>query len=178
MVQSFRQMATSLALPGHDSPKADIFELVKQWLDNERNGQWLLIFDNADYEEVFFESLQDGADPNIPAVNKSRSLHSYIPQKTHGRILITSRNRETARSLVGDSEMLVKIEGMSANESMNLLRTKTLILSSDEQDAEELLTALDYVPLAITQAGAYLHQQRSLITIAEYLVEFSESDAN
>ncbi|KAF1947384.1 hypothetical protein EJ02DRAFT_417575 [Clathrospora elynae] len=42
--QSYREIAA----------QADLFKLVHDWLHNEKNGPWLLVFDKADNAAVLF----------------------------------------------------------------------------------------------------------------------------
>ncbi|KAF2195356.1 hypothetical protein K469DRAFT_543332, partial [Zopfia rhizophila CBS 207.26] len=52
-----------------------------------------------------------------------------------------------------------------------LLRNKLLATSNEEGAAMKLLRTLDYMPLAITQATAYINR-RARMTIAGYVDEF------
>jgi hypothetical protein len=55
---------------------------VRQWLSQEDNSQWLLLFDNYD-------------DPKLPGVNSPTGydIRQYFPFRTQGAILLTSRSR-------------------------------------------------------------------------------------
>lgn len=63
---------------------------------------------------------------------------------------------------------------MDKNEGLQLLRNKLGDLPLEES-AVELLSALDCIPLAITQAAAYINR-RARITVAGYLSEFRKSN--
>jgi hypothetical protein len=56
------------------------------------------------------------------------------------------------------------------------LLQKKLGFHGDEHNAVELLQALDYVPLAITQAAAYIERRSPRMTISRYLDEMRRSD--
>ena len=55
---------------------------------------------------------------------------------------------------------------------------KKLSFDADEHNAIKLLQALDYMPLAITQAAAYIEQRSPCMTISRYLDEIYRSDHN
>ena len=44
----YRNFANVLNLPGREDPGVDILQLVCQWLQEETNGSWFLILDDAD----------------------------------------------------------------------------------------------------------------------------------
>ena len=46
--QSFREIADRLKIPGRRDLAANIFELMYEWLCDERKGSWVLILDNVD----------------------------------------------------------------------------------------------------------------------------------
>ncbi|KAB5569902.1 hypothetical protein GE09DRAFT_1283104 [Coniochaeta sp. 2T2.1] len=43
--EGFRAIADAVKLPGRNQPKADIPQLVYNWLSNERNGRWVTILE-------------------------------------------------------------------------------------------------------------------------------------
>lgn len=90
LTHDYRNIATVIKLPGYEEPMADILTLVKDWLSDIDNGRWLMIIDNADDRDVFFEDEDGIATPSSD--HDDRPFLSYIPQSAHGNILITSRN--------------------------------------------------------------------------------------
>jgi tetratricopeptide (TPR) repeat protein len=176
--QSFRDIAAKTDLPGHDDLKVDIFPLVSRWLEDNRNGSWLMILDNADDSQLFLQPLSKNEDSGSNTANFKRSLLSFIPQVSHGKVLITSRDRTAAYDLVGNHDNLVKVDPMNVSESLSLLKTKLHIDPAMENDAIELLDTLEYMPLAITQAGAYIRQLAPLMTLQGYLSQFRKNMAN
>jgi len=63
---------------------------------------------------------------------------------------------------------------MDESQGLQLLRNK-LQGRSTEDGAVDLLNALDYVPLEITQAAAYINR-RARISVSDYLNEFCRND--
>jgi tetratricopeptide (TPR) repeat protein len=166
--EAYRNIADRLELPGKDNPKADVLRLVHDWLRDEANGRWVMVIDNVDNVEAFFPSRKrqrDEADASaqIP-------LATYLPQSHNGTILVTSRSKDAASRLVGGYNKIKEVLVMDEGEGLQLLRNK-LQDPPIEESAVELLHALNHIPLAITQAAAYINR-RARITVAGYLDEF------
>ncbi|EFQ96753.1 hypothetical protein MGYG_09202 [Nannizzia gypsea CBS 118893] len=54
--QAYRELADRLDLPGRLDPTADIFQVVFRWLSDAKNGKWLIVLDNADDDDIFFQT--------------------------------------------------------------------------------------------------------------------------
>ncbi|KAJ6118319.1 hypothetical protein N7471_013786 [Penicillium samsonianum] len=169
--QGYQQIATVAEIPGRDDPKINIFQLVYQWLCDPQNGRWLMVLDNADKDGFFFSGNES---------NERWPLVRFLPQAAHGSILITSRNGLAARNLVGNDSHMIKVQPMSEEESLALLRVRVPAPQSGESAEEEkaLVQALEYIPLAITQAGSYIANRSSRVTVSRYLQLFRESESN
>lgn len=167
--EAYRGLADRLQLPERLDPKADVLRLVNNWLCDERNGQWAIVVDNVDDVETFFPSRQQGQE-STPA-----SLAAYLPQSRNVSILITSRSRGAAAGLAGGYHNIREVLAMDKSQGLQLLHNKLSATSDEEDAAMELLHALDCMPLAITQAAAYINRQ-ACMTIAGYLREFRAND--
>jgi len=66
-----------------------------------------------------------------------------------GSILITTRSEEVALSLVEDGDNIIELGLMNESDALLLLRAK-LRHDFKVKDAQKLLRALGYMPLAIT----------------------------
>lgn len=170
--QAYKDLAHRLALPGHDDPNVDVLRLVYDWLCDETNGTWIMIVDNADEVDTFFSSTQHGQ--NEPVGRSLMSLAAYLPQSRNGSILITSRNKDVAFRLTGSYRRIQDVSAMNETEALYLLRNK-LLSTEKETGATDLLCALGHIPLAITQAAAYINR-RTRWTASDYLAEFRRSD--
>ncbi|KAH6996005.1 hypothetical protein BKA56DRAFT_144505 [Ilyonectria sp. MPI-CAGE-AT-0026] len=162
---SFEQACTGIAkalgIPCADGE--DPKEAVQMHLNSENAGRWFLIIDNADDDDVMFE-----------CPDQSRCLYDYLPNSQSGRILFTTRSRKLAVAVAGDD--LVELSEITQEEGKSFLK-KALFNKSllDEEHAViEFLDELTYLPLAITQAVAYLNETE--ITITEYLRLFRNTD--
>ncbi|KAF2726964.1 hypothetical protein EJ04DRAFT_390807, partial [Polyplosphaeria fusca] len=155
--QAFSDIADRVGLCSQPSTAINTVLAVYKWLANEANGRWLIIVDNID-DEIAIESQEDGQ--SIP-------LASLLPQSDHGAVLITSRNADIARSLVGRQQDIIQIGAMSDSEAAELLQNK---LGEEPLDgATQLVNALDCIPLAIVQAAAYINRLGQRMSIPKYL---------
>ncbi|KAJ5884884.1 hypothetical protein N7495_009394 [Penicillium taxi] len=168
--QSYQQIAIVAEIPGRDNPKTNILQLVYQWLCDPQNGRWLMVLDNADDDGIFFRG--DLSNEQVPLVN-------FLPQAAHGSMLITSRNRLAAQNLVGSDGHVIDVQPMNEEDSLVLLRGRALAPYSRESEDDEkaLVQALEYIPLAITQAAAYIANRLPFITVSIYLQLFNESES-
>ncbi len=78
--QSFRDIANYVKISGRQDPQADIFQLVHDWLCDEKKGKWALILDNVDDAGFLVapSTDQDGH-TNSRESGNSRSLVSHLP---------------------------------------------------------------------------------------------------
>jgi hypothetical protein len=157
--QGYQEIASATRIPGRDNPKNNILQLVYGWLQDEENGHWLMVLDNADDNNVFFDTVIE----NTP-------LADYLPQTPNGSILVTSRNSMAAQNLVGSH--VIPVEPMSPNEALILLRNCINKDLSTEAEERALVEALEYIPLAISHAGAYIANRSPQIMVSAYLELF------
>ena len=169
--QSYRSIAATLELPGLDDPKADILGLVFRWLSDVNNGPWLMILDNADDIDMF-RQIQEENSQNY------KTLSGNIPQTTTGSVLITTRDRRVASWLSSGYESIIPIEMMDGDEAKHLLGTRIPLSLSTELDLEHLVKELEYLPLAITQAAAYISARATRMTVSKYLNLYHQGEAN
>ena len=157
-------------LPGWDDPKVNILQLVSGWLSNDMREPWLLVFDNADDEELFLPNPLPLGDERTPP------LLYYLPQAPNGSTLITTRDKRVAVDISCD-DGLIEILPMTKSEAKDLLSKRLRLRNSGLNDlnSDELCKALEYLPLAITQAASFIIKNGS--TVDEYLEVFHASDS-
>lgn len=125
----------------------------------EAEALWVLIVDNADDLELF----------GVPPATGNRVvedvLYKYIPIGPSGTVLWTSRDEHIVDSLVPPGRG-IEVTAMTPAEATMLLETTRNRKASAEElgDVKKLLKELQYFPLAILQAGAYM---RRMSTTAE-----------
>ncbi|KAL9583475.1 MAG: hypothetical protein Q9203_005066, partial [Teloschistes exilis] len=151
--EGYRRIAEAIRLPGWDEPKVNILQLVHAWLCDESNSRWIMIVDNAD-------------DSNV--------LSDLAGESPNGSVLVTARSREAAFKLVGNDEDILKVEPMSESYALALFRKK--FSGGHEEEVLELLQHLDYMPLAISQAVAYIRRREPRTTVSKYLNDFQRSE--
>lgn len=184
-IEDYRKIAERVKLPGWDQPDIDILLLVYTWLCDETNGCWLMIIDNADDEEVFTVNAGRNGNNTDGSMGKASTLLNSIPQSANGSILITSRNRDVAFRLTGDYAAIIKVGQMDQMEALALLQNQLERnsgkadadqKSGESDDAKALVEALDYMPLAISQAAAYISQRAPRATVSKYLLNLRKGD--
>ncbi|KAL5313016.1 hypothetical protein ACEPPN_019442 [Leptodophora sp. 'Broadleaf-Isolate-01'] len=178
--QSFRDIANCVKISGRQNPTDNIFQLVHDWLRDEKNGEWALILDNVDDAGFLVEAWRTGQDGQTSGMESGnpRSLVSYLPQCPHGSILITTRSEDEALNLV-EQRGIITIGPMSSEDALTLFANRLGGVddgSNDGDVAAELLVALEFMPLAIVQTAAYILRRRPRFSLREYLQGFRESD--
>ncbi|KAK7928766.1 hypothetical protein PG985_005764 [Apiospora marii] len=143
--EDFKKIADVVKIPGRNQPNADIPQL-------------LLVLDNADHPDVLFDNEQSAAYSDAANERTRRALWTYLPQASNGSILITTRNKRVAFKLTGGHKSIIEVHPMDKDDAVALLATK----AGDQPDMDSgpaLVEALEYMPLAISQAGAYIQQR-------------------
>jgi tetratricopeptide (TPR) repeat protein len=174
--EGYRNIAERIKLPGWDQPDVDILKPVHSWLCDEANGHWVMIIDNADDIGVFPRLLQKPNDgKGDVSSNVAASLLEFLPQSPNGSILITSRDRDVAFRLTGSYADIIRVQPMDQTYALALLRNK-LDGSSEPDDEVALVEELEHMPLAITQAAAYISQRAPRATVSRYLQDLRKGD--
>lgn len=149
-IADFVSLANLLNLPEKNEQEKDIVvAAVKRWLEN--NEKWLLIIDDVDNVNMVYEIL---------------------PTVGNGHILLTTRAQS-----VGSIADIFEVEKMDLVDGASLLLRRAKILAVDtplkqaskeeRTIAEAIVKALDGLPLALDQAGAYIEETRC--SLSEYL---------
>ncbi|KAG7403880.1 hypothetical protein Forpi1262_v018652 [Fusarium oxysporum f. sp. raphani] len=159
--QACMQIVNSGDIPTSDSDSA--IESVRRHLSSKRAGKWLLVVDNVDDAQTVMGSV--GAESGI---------YRSLPQSDEGRILFTTRYQKVAVSVAGQN--IIEVPAMGRDEARSYFKQALIqkISSSDDQVIDDLLTLLTYLPLAITQAAAYMNE--NLIPLTGYLQLFESTD--
>ena len=172
--EGFRTIADAVKLPGRNQPRANIPQLVYGWLSNERNGRWIMILDSADDHDVFY-SPTNGDAPTSGDASNGGAFATYLPQSRNGSVIITTRNKDLAFRLTGRRHNMIEVGPMTQRDALTLLEKKLGSLP-DTDVAADLVQALDLVPLAVSQAAAYIQARAPLSSPEKYLAEFREGE--
>lgn len=136
-----------------DDPK----ESVLRYLNSPQSGQWLLVVDNADDRDLLL------------GTQGSAGMFRHLPSNENGRILFTTRYKEVAYEVAEDN--FLNLAGMSSPEAFDCLKRLGLP-PKDEKEPDTaipaLAEALEFLPLALSQAAAYI--VRNQVSIAKYLL--------
>lgn len=176
--ESYRRIAEEVKLPGRDDAMADILNIVGKWLRNVANARWIMILDDAD-DSAFFDELDKGKIVARAGIKPETivGLDNFLPHNLNGSILVTSRNVGLALRLTGDATRIIKVKSMDNSVALALLQKKVKV-QFNREDAKELLEALGYLPLAITQAAAFINRNTPPLSISGYLNRFREAKQN
>ncbi len=158
LLANFVALARLLNLPEQDAREQQItVQALKQWL--ETHSGWLLIFDNADD----LAPVQD-----------------YLPTGNTGHILLTTR----AQAMSGLARK-IELDTMSPQEGATLLLRRAGLLApeaalesaspADRALAINIVRAMDGLPLALDQAGAYLEETNE--SLSTYLTLYRQQRA-
>ncbi len=139
----FASLAAMLDLPEkYEQDQDTVVRAVNRWLAN--HTQWLLILDNVDTPEMIVD---------------------FLPAHATGDMLLTTRLQA-----LGTVAQSIEVEKMGPDESMMFLlrRIKALApgasldraMEEYQAQAMQIVTALDGLPLALDQAGAYIEETR------------------
>jgi tetratricopeptide (TPR) repeat protein len=169
--QSFREIADQVKVRGRKDLQADVFKLVHDWLRDEKNGRWLLILDNADDASVL-----SPADDGSQRSNGSGHLSRYLPSSRHGSVLVTSRTNRAAMQVVEDRD-IIPIEPMHDAAAHALLRKKLGGIWEEDGSIAKLATTLEYMPLALVQAAAYIRERAPRCSVQQYSEDYRQSDS-
>lgn len=163
--QAFVDIAKKLNLQ-HKTNNADkcVKDMVCQYLSADEAGKWLFIIDNAD-DQTLVSGSEDSA-----------GLDQFFPTSDHGILLMTTRLGHVAEEFAGSD--VLEIKEMSKTEAEELFQRhmsgKSVL--QDERDVTALLGHLTFLPLAITQAAAYLNQSRAPVRKYLGLLQEAEQD--
>ncbi|SCO84731.1 uncharacterized protein FRV6_08858 [Fusarium oxysporum] len=141
----------------------DLLDAVRNEI--EARSKWLMILDNTDDLRLFGVGQQPkGGETNE---NVGQNLHKYVPCTSQGTVLWTSRDAHITGTLVGPCRG-IKVQSMAMDEATALLaRVRDELSTLKEAGVNALLQELQCLPLAISQAGAYM--RRMSITVEQYL---------
>lgn len=156
----WNQMARKLAIPGFEKPNADVLQLAKDYLSEEAHDPWLLILDNADDRDVFFKAQETQTN------GTANKLAGHSPHNSKGTTLVTTRDRSLGESLCS-KRATISVTPLATAGALILLRSKLSGNDWDEANGLELVQELDCIPLAITQAAAFISHNN--IGMSEYL---------
>ncbi|THX00042.1 purine and uridine phosphorylase [Aureobasidium pullulans] len=132
---------------------------VQDWLSLPSNHRWLVVIDNVDRDYT-----TKGTDP------LAYELKEYLPAADHGNVLVASRLSTLVAAR--NSHRLTRVDH---DQSRAILEAAggEYISAQDESAADTVLEKLSGLPIALTQAGAYIRQTG--VSVAEYLDHYNST---
>ncbi|KAL2678851.1 hypothetical protein Neosp_009603 [[Neocosmospora] mangrovei] len=159
--ESLNRIATQCGLISKEQT-TDSFAILKDWLEFRHQGPWLMVVDNVDDQDTFFSThMRTGRIPS-----------ECIPHCAQGSLIFTTRSSDIAFDLVNPAKPII-IQEMQVAEGLELA-TKRLPSDPPQELLIDLLEALEFIPLAITQASAFMVKRRK--TVQSYLDLYRKSD--
>jgi hypothetical protein len=117
--QVYKDIVIKIEFFRRDNSKTDIFQLVYDWLDDEKNDRWFMIIDNVDDDEIFFVVDED----NI-ILSRIRSFKNFILQSSNETILIISRYNITTNNFVESHDCVVQMNSMNEKDALTLFNAR------------------------------------------------------
>ncbi|KAJ6035723.1 hypothetical protein N7540_000002 [Penicillium herquei] len=176
--ESLRDLADRVEIPGHQDRNTNIFQLVRNWLQDERIGKWILVLDNVDDDELWKLSVTSTKDQNKVHSNAStKPPLRYLLEISTGYIIITSRNKRVASDIAGHNN-IIEVPPMGNAEALDLLQTKLTKTPGSKELPKlvQLAEELEFMPLAIVQAASFINQRSPRCSITQYLEKLRKSD--
>ncbi|KAI1133722.1 hypothetical protein F5Y10DRAFT_283980 [Nemania abortiva] len=161
--RAYYEIGKTLGFEEIDEKDVNLKTLVKEGLDRESSGKWLLIIDNIDGTQLFSGDAR---------------IFDYLPTSNYnGSILFTTRDHKAAVVLASTKADIIQLERFGRDESYGLLGkllNETHI--QNLKDTDQLLDRLEDLPLAVKQASAYMAKEN--ITTTKYLELCRSSDVD
>ncbi|MCJ1312483.1 hypothetical protein MMC25_006157 [Agyrium rufum] len=158
----YRKIGQKLGIPGIDDSDTDVKALVKEELQRDDFGRWLLVVDQADDATLLLQDV---------------SLSTHLPFHRHGSILFITRNRQIATQLKAS---VIDVPTMNQSDALKLLTSEnlnsSLVKGTFANSTNELLYLLTNLPLAVRQASNYLDMYQTSST--EYVETFQSSETD
>jgi len=123
-----------------DGEGKDALALVREWFEDPRSGEWILVVDNANNERDFD--------------NNHGPITQYIPRGHKGTLIITTRSKQIATRLACFVRNVIEVPEMGAEEARQLFLSR--YHAQDGKAVEDILSSLCYLPLAVVGAAAYM----------------------
>jgi tetratricopeptide (TPR) repeat protein len=133
----------------------------------------MLVLDNVD-DPGFLLKTPDADNESGSYKKTFRNRLAYLPPCAHGSILITSRSRAATARLTDECD-IIRVNPMEEPTALVLLEKK-LGQRGVTENMQELAAALDYMPLALAQAGAYIKQRGMRYSAGRYLAKLRKSE--
>lgn len=155
--QSYQQIADRVNIGGDQESSSDLMKSVLKWLQDPRH-KWKLILDSVD-DDSFFDECRYSNGPESAML----PVRAFIPMSTNGSMIMTTRSKAVADGFVND-KFHIDVGPMSEADAQLLLGAKLggRLTTEDKELVPRLVEALDFIPLALVHAAAYIKKKIAL----------------
>ncbi|KAJ5450128.1 uncharacterized protein N7458_006577, partial [Penicillium daleae] len=161
--KSLGDLADRVKIPGRKDRNANIFQLI-------------LVLDNVDDNELLRKSIMINRESQAKGLSSASTQPPlrYLLESSYSTILVTSRNAAVALD-IADCKNHVKVQPIDKAEALELLQKK-LNMRTECENMMQLVEALEFMPLAIVQAAAYITHRSPRFSVSQYLEKVRKSD--
>lgn len=157
--QAYLEVAHYVGIDKSKASVAEVMKSVSRRLEDNNIGPWLMVVDNADNEDLLFEEEGSSPEKTVSELYNS-AIVQYLPRSSRGAFLMTTRNERVGRNFCGNSRQVLRVQPFNLRDAVVLLRKKR----DDDTDPSEahmieLVNLLACLPLALSQAAAYMNQE-------------------
>ncbi|MCJ1473826.1 hypothetical protein MMC13_002478 [Lambiella insularis] len=187
--ESLELVAAHCRVSRTEDTKVALLDRLKLWLSDPTNGPWLMIIDSADRRDTFTQALENTqwhTSQRDHSTTPSRRIGRYFAAPAHGTYLFTTNNLSTAETLV-QPQHIIHVHSMKPQDASTLLRSQLARIVTQRGDAEvhkvtwqekelqKLAEKLDYIPLALLQAAAFIRQNS--FSVPDYLKVLDDNES-
>ncbi|KAF2257549.1 TPR-like protein [Lojkania enalia] len=159
-MQGFTHISQHIFLSREGDPGIVDIKEILAWLNSSACGPWLMIVDDID----------------LATFGDREVLDQFLLDNKFGSILFTTRNKQSALALVGRRSTFF-MAPMAIPEARQLLNSELDSNTPSRGDSMPLLTHLNCLPLAISQAAAYMRMKSMSPTAYLELLNETENGA-
>ena len=150
--EDYKKISRRVAIPylAADAKDDEMLVKVREWLESDESRDWILILDNADN------------------TSNNRIISRFVPQGSKGTVIITTRSRlGTTQNFSCEA---LEVGEMNVEDAKKLFHQRCgtkFSVSQDDEAVLKLLKLLEYLPLGIIGATAFMLQTET--SPSEYL---------
>lgn len=171
--ESYLRIGKKAKIVEDDSKES--LQTIMEWLEDGQNGRWMMVIDNVDDLDILHDNVNERRCEDLDNDSGSSLLLKYTPNCSHGSILYTSRDRNACIDIAGPNSW-VQVDQLTTDHCKLLVETSLKGNQYKDGGIDDLISAIEGLPLALTQAISYI--EKSGITIRKYMELFNESDSS
>lgn len=161
--RGYSDIAKALHLStARDSPLQTL-AVVRERLSQEEMGEWLLIVDDADDNNLWVRRTPGDS-------NSQPRLMDYVPQNAKGAVLITTRCRQVAVRIA--HKCIIPLDTLGIDDAVQLFNSRLIYPIFEEPETiVELARFLTCLPLALIRAADFINEHDFSISMLLQLLQ-------